>query len=86
MGNIKFDVILDDGFHQYEANICFFENSINHLNTDGIYIIEDIFYKDQYKFLDYFNNRNYIFSIINIYHEYNYKNNCLLIIKKNFRN
>ena len=24
MGNIKFDVILDDGLHQYDANICLF--------------------------------------------------------------
>jgi len=86
IGNIKFDIILDDGFHNYEANICFFENSIKHLNNEGIYIIEDIFYKDQNKFLNYFKNRNYIFSLIDIYHEHNIKNNCILIIKKNFIN
>tara|TARA_Y100000992_G_C21229963_1_gene474966 strand:- start:347 stop:1054 length:708 start_codon:yes stop_codon:yes gene_type:complete len=83
---IKFDVILDDGLHQYDANICFFENSINHLKSNGVYIIEDIYYKDQTKFLNYFKNKNYIFSIINIYHETNIKNNCLLILKKSFRN
>ncbi len=83
LGDIKFDIILDDGLHHFEANICLFENSINHLKSDGIYIIEDIYYKDQKKFLNYFKNKNYYFSIINIYHEYNNKNNCLLIIKKN---
>ena len=86
LGDINFDVILDDGLHHYDSNICFFENSIKHLKSDGIYIIEDIYYKDQTKFLNYFKNKNYIFSIINIYHEYNIKNNCLLILKKNFKN
>ena len=86
LGDIKFDIILDDGLHHFEANICLFENSINHLKSDGIYIIEDIYYKDQKKFLNYFKNKNYYFSIINIYHEYNNKNNCLLIIKKNPNN
>ena len=82
IGNVKFDVILDDGLHLYEANICLFENSINHLKNDGVYIIEDVYYKEKKKFLEYFKNKNFIFSIINIYHEYNNKNNCLCIIKK----
>ena len=29
IGVKKFDVILEDGLHEYNANICFFENSIN---------------------------------------------------------
>ena len=37
-----FDIIIDDGCHTYEANICLFENSINYLKPNGIYIIEDI--------------------------------------------
>ena len=37
-----FDLILDDGLHRYDANICFLENSIHKLNPGGIYIIEDI--------------------------------------------
>jgi len=34
--------MLDDGFHNYNANICFLENSIHKLNPGGMYIIEDI--------------------------------------------
>jgi len=37
-----FDLMLDDGFHNYNANICFLENSISKLNPGGMYIIEDI--------------------------------------------
>ena len=83
IGDIKFDVILDDGLHQYDANICLFENAINYLQKDGIYIIEDVYYKNQSKFINYFKNKNYNFSLINIYHERNIKDNCLIIINNN---
>jgi len=38
----NFDIIIDDGFHNIYANICFFENSIHKLKSKGYYIIEDI--------------------------------------------
>ena len=78
----KFDIILEDGLHEYNANICFFENSIKHLADDGVYIIEDVYYKDQKKFINYFKNASYNFSIVDIFHEKNISNNCLVIIKK----
>jgi hypothetical protein len=37
-----FDIILDDGWHDLRANKCFFEHSINKLNPEGYYIIEDV--------------------------------------------
>jgi SAM-dependent methyltransferase len=37
-----FDIIIEDGLHEYNANVCFFENSIHKLKLGGIYIIEDI--------------------------------------------
>ena len=47
IGVSNFDIILEDGLHEYNANICFFENSVKFLANDGIYIIEDVYYKDQ---------------------------------------
>ena len=38
----NFDIIIDDGLHEFGANVCFFENSIHKLNQGGYYIIEDI--------------------------------------------
>jgi len=84
IGELKFDIILEDGLHEYNANICFFENSIDYLKNNGIYIIEDIFYKDKKKFLNYFKNKNYNFSIVDIYHKKNIANNCLVIVRKNY--
>lgn len=40
--DFKFDIIIEDGLHTYDANITFFENSIHKLKKHGIYIIEDI--------------------------------------------
>jgi hypothetical protein len=41
--NAPFDIIIEDGLHTVEANICFFENSIHKLKKGGIYVIEDVF-------------------------------------------
>lgn len=42
MDGIQFDIMIDDGLHDFEANKCFFENSIHMLSGGGMYIIEDI--------------------------------------------
>jgi hypothetical protein len=38
----NFDIMIEDGLHEYHANVCFFENSIHKLLKNGYYIIEDI--------------------------------------------
>ena len=40
--DIQFDIIVEDGLHCHDAQICFFENSIHKVNVGGYYIIEDI--------------------------------------------
>ena len=44
--NLTFDIIIDDGLHTIDANICFLQNSLKKLSKDGVYIIEDISLKD----------------------------------------
>lgn len=39
---IRFDVIVEDGLHLFEAQRNFFENSIHKLKKGGIYIAEDL--------------------------------------------
>ena len=53
------------------------------LSNDGVYIVEDIYYKDQDKFIKYFQKTPYNFSIIDIYHKHNIANNSLLVVRKN---
>jgi len=40
--NNKFDIIIDNGIHEFKDNILFFEQSIHKLNNGGYYIIQDI--------------------------------------------
>ena len=57
--NKKFDIIIDDGLHFFDANINFFENSFYNLKKGGIYIIEDIRINEQKLFYNYFeDNKN----------------------------
>ncbi|MDA8929767.1 MAG: hypothetical protein ABF321_10070 [Bacteroidia bacterium] len=84
----EFDVIIDDGLHEFEANISFFENSIHKLKKGGLYIIEDIqamelaFWdgkiKNQYVNL----YPNLVFRICSIPNLSNVFDNNLLIIYK----
>ena len=83
IGLNKFDVILEDGLHEFNANICFFENAIKYLDINGIYIIEDIYYKDKKKFINYFKNLKYNFAVIDLYHQKNIANNSLIVVRKN---
>ena len=83
IGVEKFDIILEDGLHEYNANICFFENSIEYLSDTGFYIIEDVYFKDKKKFINYFKNCNYNYLIVDIYHNNNIANNCIVIVRKN---
>jgi 23S rRNA U2552 (ribose-2'-O)-methylase RlmE/FtsJ len=54
----NFDIIIDDGCHIYEATLCLFENSIDFLKPDGIYVIEDMLEKHFQEYKEYF--RKYV--------------------------
>ena len=40
-------------------------------------------YKDKIKFINYFKNLKYNFSIIDLYHQKNIANNCVIVVRKN---
>jgi hypothetical protein len=40
----QFDIIIDDGCHEFDFNVRFFENSFHKLKSGGVFIIEDICY------------------------------------------
>ena len=54
---IKFDLIIDDGLHTFNAGKTFFENSIYFLSDFGFYIIEDVLPWDTRLFKKYFENK-----------------------------
>jgi hypothetical protein len=84
----EFDIIIEDGLHEFSANVCFFENSIHKLKQNGFYIIEDIInnekplfdnqiktWRENYPDLDFF--------LIEIPSYVNSWDNNMLVVKKN---
>ena len=83
----NFDIIIEDGLHTFNANVCFFENSIHKLKSKGYYIIEDISNKDY----NLYSNKikewqiQYIdcaFTLIQIPSISNNMDNTLLVVKR----
>jgi hypothetical protein len=86
--NVKFDIMIDDGLHFFEANINFLQHSYHKLSTNGLYIIEDIKTEEVEKFNAYLNSKNYNYYIF----EYDKRNTKLItnffcvILKSNSTN
>ena len=81
-----FDIIIEDGLHEFYANVCFFENSIHKLGPNGYYIIEDILNHDILKFNNVIETwkikyPNLTFTILQIPSTKNKSDNTLLVVK-----
>ena len=82
--NNNFDIIIDDGLHEFNANLNFLKNSLNKLNHNGYYIIEDVvngeldFWKKEIKKL---HNEfpSFEFKIIKL--KWTHDDNNLIVIK-----
>jgi SAM-dependent methyltransferase len=81
----KFDVIIEDGLHTFEANKTFFDNSIDFLRDGGIFIIEDVdqrIFTDIEKFIEERKSNYKFMELIKIPNPKNMgDNNVVLIIK-----
>lgn len=85
--NDKFDIIIDDGLHTFNANVCFFENSIHKLKPNGYFIIEDICKYEEHLFIDKIKRweAEYIdcyFKLVKIPSTTNDYDNILLVVYK----
>lgn len=84
--NIKFDLIVEDGLHEYSANKIFFENSIHKLAPNGVYVIEDIqtsLFTPYYELLQSWRQLypNLSFELVTIPSHLNTYDNTLVVIK-----
>lgn len=52
----EFDIIIDDGLHEFSSNSLFLEESFNKLKKGGIYVIEDILDSQLYLFEEFLNS------------------------------
>jgi SAM-dependent methyltransferase len=56
--NNTVDIIIDDGLHEFNANITLFENTNKLLKKNGVYIIEDVWSTSRQlpQYIEYFDN------------------------------
>jgi hypothetical protein len=85
--NDNFDIIIEDGLHTFNANVCFFENSIHKLKSNGYFIIEDIKNDEKnlfYNKIEEWKNKytDLLFNLLCIPSEINFADNNLLVIYK----
>jgi hypothetical protein len=83
--NVKcdnFDLMIDDGLHEFNAGICLFENSIDKLSDFGYYIIEDVNQEDIIKYQQYFKNKDYIMNMLFIFSSKRRRDWSLISIQK----
>jgi hypothetical protein len=67
IGVPEFDLIIDDGYHVFEAGRCLFENSIGKLARSGIYIIEDVYLPDMIRYEEFFRKQDYAVNYFNLF-------------------
>jgi hypothetical protein len=78
-----FDIIIDDGFHNFTANTNFLANSFHKLKQNGIYVIEDIHKLGISMYDSYLKDNNYSYQILDIPNPNNsYGDNVLAVIRK----
>jgi hypothetical protein len=85
--DIQFDIIIDDGKHEYISNLNFLENSYHKLKKGGIFIVEDLTrstfdrFQEKIEELSQKLIPSYI-KLIEIYNKNNNIDNNILIIQK----
>jgi hypothetical protein len=85
-----FDIIIEDGLHEFSAKVCFFEHSIHKLSHNGYYIIEDILNREVSLFEQKINEwkaiyPNLTFTMLRIPSTENTFDNNLLVVRKSTR-
>lgn len=78
----NFDIIIEDGLHEPDANLNFFFNSFSKLKKNGVYVIEDV----SNKYLNYLydNLKDYDIEVVTLYSKLKkfYGDNNLIVIRK----
>ena len=82
-----FDIIIEDGLHTFSANVCFFENSIHKLASNGYYIIEDVLKEEEPFFLEKIKEwelmyPDCVFTLLIIPSSKNSRDNALVVVFK----
>nr|NGY94501.1 hypothetical protein [Neochlamydia sp. AcF84] len=84
---LQFDIMIEDGLHEFDANLNFLQHSIHKLKEGGIYIIEDLTAHSRVAFIKLipYLRKEYqlkYIEVIIIPSKLNHFDNALLVIQK----
>jgi hypothetical protein len=85
--SVTFDIIIEDGLHEFEANLNFLLNTFHKLKSGGLYIVEDLDHQTRSLFLERQKElseklKSSYMDVIDIPHSLNRFDNSLLLIQK----
>jgi hypothetical protein len=80
-----FDLMIDDGLHNFSAGKNLFEGSIKYLGDLGVYVIEDVTSQNLLLFKEYFDTQRYFVEYIELFRDVGNSlgDNSLIVIRKN---
>ena len=81
-----FDVIIDDGMHEFHANRCFMENALHKLAPGGLFIVEDVKHSDLPEWAPFLQQQfaedgAFDWSIVKLRHPFNVFDNNVVIVR-----
>lgn len=79
IGDLKFDLIVDDGLHTTYAAVTTLQKSLDHLASNGIYIIEDLSTSEIYEVISAFPKLNFEARIMPSELPLRARNNLLIV-------
>jgi hypothetical protein len=85
LNGIEFDLIIDDGLHEFEANRVFLERSYTRLGRGGLMIVEDILGRDRDRWIEYVSRWNVAdtsLAFVELPHAYNFVSNNIACIER----
>lgn len=83
LGEVEFDLMIDDGLHTFAGGVCLLENAIHKLRPEGLYIIEDVNILDLFNFMIYFKDKPWDVEFVNLYRkDIPLADNSLIVIRK----
>lgn len=68
VGDVQFDIMIDDGLHTFEAGACFFQHSFHKLRPGGVYVIEDVSHESLGQFATFFANANLSVEFVQLHY------------------
>lgn len=81
-----FDLMIDDGLHEFYAGKILFENAFQYLKTGGMYIIEDVVLEDLESYRQYFSGSENLVHFISMQRDRSglksIAHNSLVVIEK----